>query len=74
MTKKEIFNAGVNLHSSSLGSSCVTLTDKRSTRSCKELTLNEKLCASLKSSPNMSSAYLPEIGKKKIQAYHKPAK
>lgn len=36
----------------------MTLTDNRSTRSCNELTLKEKLCASLNNSPNMSSAYL----------------
>ena len=46
-------------HSSSLGSSCVTLMERRSTRSCRELTRKEKVWASLNSSPNRSSAYLP---------------
>jgi len=45
--------------SSSLGSSCVTLMERRSTRSCRELTRKENECASLNSSPNRSSAYLP---------------
>lgn len=52
-----------DLPSSTVESSWVTLTARRSILSCREFARMQKLLASLNSSPNMSSACLPAEGR-----------
>lgn len=64
-------SGSASLPSSSLGSSWVTLTCTRSTRSAREFTREAKALAWVQISPKMSSAYLPRKSKETESLVHR---